>query len=71
MEYFKECSYLVQDVIKTWEFLFLSESIYLFFTIQIVPFKIVPNNYSTIMPAFFPVDKAFVEHSFWYSLQLI
>jgi len=60
----------IRGVFKKYpEFSFFRKNIYLFVYINVVPFKVVPPRYNTLMPAFFPIFEALLIFTFWYVLE--
>ena len=47
------------------------KNIYLIINIYIVPLKVIPFRYNTLLPVLFPIFEAHPIRNFWYSLELI
>ena len=48
-----------------------SKNIYLFIKNYLVPLKVIPLRYNTLMPAFFPILEALLKRHFWHCQQLL
>ena len=44
---------------------------YLFINNYLVPFKVTPLRYNTLMPAFFPILETLLQQAFWYCQQFL
>ena len=59
----------IRGVFKKWLCIFKKQN-YFFINIYVVPFKVIPLRYNTLMPTVFPILKELLISTFRYSLEL-